>query len=107
MGLSELRIFYDLFFYDSSLISADDIHWQHCVRVWASQCKYAMDSLELVHHGATKMVRALEHLSYQTGLREQFLLSLQKIVFRDEFNKTFKNLMEQSKKELSQAPLAQ
>lgn len=58
--------------------------------IWTVQVQYGLTGVSASWgYGATKMVRGLEHLSYQMGLREQFLLSLQKIMFMYKFNKLF------------------
>jgi len=48
-------------------------HLESCVQVWSPQHRTDMDLLEQVQRRATKMIRGIEHLSY-----EDRLFSLQK-----------------------------
>jgi len=43
---------------------------------WAPQYKRGMDTLERVQQRATKIIKGLEHLFYEEGLREMGLFIL-------------------------------
>ncbi|KFQ83823.1 hypothetical protein N337_12715, partial [Phoenicopterus ruber ruber] len=51
---------------------------EHCVQLWGPQHKKDMDLLKQVQKRATKMIRALEHLSYEDRVRKLGLFSLEK-----------------------------
>jgi len=53
-------------------------HLESCIQLWSPHHRKDMDLLEQVKRKATEMIRGLEHLCCEEGLRELRLLSLEK-----------------------------
>ena len=53
-------------------------HLEHCIWAWGPQYRKDVELLERVQMRATRMLRGLEHLSYEERLRELDLFSSEK-----------------------------
>ncbi|KAM9614509.1 uncharacterized protein ACIBXB_021493 [Morphnus guianensis] len=67
-------------------------HLESCIQLWGPQRRTDMDLLKWVQRRATKMIRGLQHLSYEDRLRELGSFSLEKRQLQGDLRAAFQCL---------------